>query len=226
MTTSDESEKPETPGPGRVILLAVVALVIVAGLAVALDEDGGEVGDHTASNIPTTIPGTEARSDLETIEDGVAALYSGDADRAAELFELERTDQFSMHTLTDDGIRQEAAYQAAIGGRLTLDCSEQATRGVFSCRVPYHNALTDAIDYRDSGDTIRAVVEAGVITEFSFPEHSFVLAAFLTYLEDGSASGADNRACLGSRGASRTASCASLMMDNLDEWAAWYEINT
>ncbi len=58
-------------------------------------------------------------SDLEVIEAGVAAFYSGDAERAAELFEL--ADR------TDDQIRAESAYQAAVGGRLDLRCTENST---------------------------------------------------------------------------------------------------
>ena len=160
---------------------------------------------------------------METIEAGVVALYSGDADRAAELFELYRTDEFSLHTLTDDGIREEAAYQAAIGGRLTLNCTEQATPGEFSCLGAYHNALSDAIHHRDIWDRIGVVVEDGVITEFGFPEHSFLLASWLAYLEDNQLE--DHQVCNGSRDATRTPDCANLMLDNLDDWASWYQTN-
>ncbi|MFZ1491528.1 MAG: hypothetical protein WAS51_16445, partial [Ilumatobacteraceae bacterium] len=65
---------------------------------------------------------------LEVIEAGVAAFYSGDAERAAELFEL--ADR------TDDQIRAESAYQAAIGGQLDLSCTESMP-GSFSCSTPY-----------------------------------------------------------------------------------------
>ncbi len=85
-------------------------------------------------------------SDFEIIQAGVAAFYSGDADRAARLFELPDR--------TDDQIRQESAYQAAIGGRLTLNCFGPSTPGVFNCTLPYHNAATDAIGAVDlPGDT-------------------------------------------------------------------------
>ena len=75
-------------------------------------------------------------SDLEVIEAGVAAFYSGDAERAAELFEL--ADR------TDDQIRAELAYQAAVDGRVELRCTESAP-GSFRCGTPYRNAMTDAI---------------------------------------------------------------------------------
>ena len=57
---------------------------------------------------PPHLPPAPTMSDLEVIEAGVAAFYSGEAERAAELFEL--ADR------TDDQIRAESAYQAAIGG--------------------------------------------------------------------------------------------------------------
>ena len=43
---------------------------------------------------------------------------------------------------------------------------------MFTCNVPYHNALTDAVGYVDSpGDFIRVVVQDGVITQFGLPHH-------------------------------------------------------
>jgi hypothetical protein len=158
----------------------------------------------------------ETMTDLEIIDSGVTAFYSGDAERAAELFELsDRPDQ---------QIREEAAYQAAIGGRLTLNCRRQATPGVFTCHVPYHNAITDAINHQDGGDTIRVVVEGGVIREFSFPEHSSImvpLAAFLSQVEDGQACDHEELLVLPC-----TADCAGVILDHIDEWAAWYKAST
>jgi hypothetical protein len=143
----------------------VVALVVVS-LTIAA---GWEDDSATASNVTTTEPTTTAAptasvpslSDLEVIEAGVAAFYSGDAERAAELFEL--ADR------TDDQIRAESAYQAAIGGRLDLRCTENAP-GTFSCSTPYRNAMTDAIGEGGGHDAWPVVVEDGVITQFGFTE--------------------------------------------------------
>ena len=132
---------------------------------------------------PTTVaPDPETMSDLEVIEAGVAALYSGDAERAVELFGIEDSPVWrnqaggddEAQIRDDDLIRQEAAYQAAIGGRLSLNCTEEVnTPGMFTCFVPYHNALTDAVGYVDSpGDRIQVVVQDGVITQFGLVEET------------------------------------------------------
>jgi hypothetical protein len=221
MTKADESAKTQTPGPGRGLARAVAAFVVVlavAGIYLATSGDDDQVAEPTPTTVaepaPTTVaPDVETMSDLEIIEAGVAAFYSGDAALAVELFELPDR--------TDDQIRDEAAYQAAIGGRLTLNCTEQATPGMFTCHAPYHNAMTDAINYRDGGDTIRVVVEGGVIREFSFPEHSFLmvpLAAFISQVENNQACEHEELLVL-----PRTADCANLILDNLDDWAVEYQ---
>ena len=149
-------------------------------------------------------------TDFKVLEAAVAAIYSGDAERAVELFELPDRD--------DDQIRSEAAYQAAIGGRLTLDCQAQDTPGVFTCRTPYHNAMTDAIGYVDSpGDTSRFTVRDGVITEFAFPEHTFIVVSMGIFLaSEGSFEG------YGDCGVGPfPESCATIQLENLDAWAEW-----
>jgi hypothetical protein len=149
-------------------------------------------------------------SDLEVIEAGVAAFYSGDAERAAELFEL--TDR------TDDQIRAESAYQAAIGGRLSLSCTE-STPGTFSCSTPYRNAMTDAIGESGGHDVWPVVVEDGVITQFGFTEHSGMLIEMGTFLaSEGRFDGYED--CVFGP---FPASCATIQMENLDAWAAWHE---
>lgn len=155
-------------------------------------------------------------TDLEIIQSGVAAFYSGDADRAVELFELS--------DLPDEEIRREAAYQGAIGGRLILNCTEQASPGVFTCHVPYHNAITDAINLRDGGDTIRVVVDGGAIREFSFPEHSGLmvsLAGVISQVEDNEDCDSEELLVL-----PRTVDCAEVILDHIDDWAAWYKANS
>jgi hypothetical protein len=197
---------------------AFVAVLAVAGIFLALsgDSEQGEVADTPPP--PTTPAPAETMTDLEIIGSGVDALYSGEVERAVELFELQDGD--------DDQIRQEAAYQAAIGGRLTLNCTEVLvlapggellnTPGVFTCNVPYHNAITDAVGYVDSpGDTNRVVVSDGVITEFAIPEHGFLLNEVGIFLEE-QVEGYEG--CVDDL---RTPECASLIVDHLDEWAAW-----
>lgn len=207
--------------------LAAFAVVLAVGaLYVVFLSDGDQVADNPP---PTTVaPDMETMTDLEVIQAGVEALYSGDAERAVELFEIEDGDD-EAQIRDDDLIRREAAYQAVIGGRLTVNCTDEVnTPGMFTCNVPYHNALTDAVGYVDSpGDPIHVVVQDGVITQFGlphhldqgvaheFPEHSFLLwevGYFLREEVEGS------EGCLDDL---RTPECARLIMDHLDEWAAW-----
>ena len=151
----------------------IVVLVLLLGLALLLP--GGNEDDVVEPTPTTVAPEPETMSDLEVIEAGVAAFYSGDGERAAELFQLPDR--------TDDQIRAEAAYQAAIGGRLTLSCTEgTSTPGAFTCTAPYHNAATDAIGFVDKEERIDVVVEDGVITEFGFPEHTWMVIQFGVFL--------------------------------------------
>jgi hypothetical protein len=192
-----------------VISVAAVSVVIlaVAALYLASSSVEDEVAD-TAPTPTTLAPDVESMTDLEVIEAGVAAFYSGDGERAAELFELPDR--------TDDEIRGEAAYQAAIGGRLTLNCTENVP-GTFSCWVPYHNAMTDAISYNDSGDTNDVVVEDGVITAFGFPEHSFIVVQMGTFLTmEGRFDGYES--CLFGP---FPESCATIQLENMDSWMEW-----
>lgn len=209
------------------------------------------LGDRVADNPPptTVAPDVETMTDLQIIEAGVAALYSGDAERAVELFGIEdslvwfnQDDGYDEAQIRDDDlIRREAAYQAAIGGRLTLNCTEEVnTPGMFTCNVPYHNALTDAVGYVDSpGDFIHVVVQDGVITQFGlpkhlvqgvaheFPEHNVVLRTVVSFLREeveGSEGCWDDPTSYWA--VIRTPECTRLIMDHLDEWAAWYRANS
>jgi hypothetical protein len=166
--------------------------------------------EPTATSGPTTSASTT--SDLGVIEAGVAAFYSGDAERAAELFEL--TDR------TDDQIRAESAYQAAIGGQLALSCTETGSGpGSFSCSTPYTNAMTEAIGEGGGHDVWPVVVEDGVIKQFGFTEHSALLIEMGTFLaSEGRFDGYED--CLSGP---FPESCATIQLDNLDAWTAWRE---
>lgn len=212
-TLMTKTQQPEVTGQARRMrgpawaVAAFVAVLTVAGLYLAFSGDEEDLVADTTPSPTTTV--AQTTTDLETIEAAVAAFYSGDGERAAELFEL--SDR------TDDQIRGESAYQAAIGGRLTLNCIEETAPGVFTCRTPYHNAMTDAIGYGDSGDTNEVVVEEGVITEFVFPEHYFMVGQMGTFLAmEGRLTGYEN--C--SSGPFHE-SCATIQMENLDSWVDW-----
>lgn len=214
MTKTQPPPTTQQPSRSRGPTWAVAAFVAVLAAGVlylAFSNDEEPVADVPPP--PTTVaPDVETMTDLEVIEAGVAAFYGGDAQRAVELFDL--ADR------TDDEIRDEAAYQAAIDGRLTLECRQASTPGQsFSCRVPYHNALTDAIGYVDSGDTNRVVVEDGVITEFGFPEHSFIVVEIGVFLAmEGRFDGYED--C---NFGPFPESCAAIQLENLDSWLEWQQ---
>ncbi len=174
---------------------------------------------------PTTVASDGDTVIDPTIEAAVAAFYSGDVDRAAELFEL--SDR------TDEEIRRESAYQAAIGGRLSVGCTESAP-GRFNCTMEYHNALIDAAAavaedpdgfaswwgikaWFDSG--VEVVVEDDVITTFVFPEYPIVNIAMGSYLaSEGRLEGYEDCAF-----GPLTESCAVIQLENLDAWTDWQE---
>jgi hypothetical protein len=175
-------------------------------------QSGGAVSttESTATSAPaTSAPTTSAPDgDLDVIKAGVAAFYSGDAERAAELFEL--TDR------TDDQIRAESAYQAAIGGRLSLSCTESSA-GHFNCLTPYQNAMTDAIGEGGGHDTWPVVVEDGVITQFGFTEHTGMLIEMATFLaSEGRFDGYED--CVFGP---FPESCAAIQLENLEDWVQW-----
>ena len=212
MTKTDESTRTEHPNRSRVIgwaVAAVIAIVVAVGVYWASAPNTGNVVDTVTTASTTTSP-PEALSALEVIEAGVAAFYSGDGDQAAELFELSDFD--------DDRIRGGAAYQAAIGGRLTLSCNQKPAAGELTCRTPYHNALTDVTGTRDSGDTADVSVRDGVIVEFPFPEHSWILHGIGTYLAmEGRFQ--EYEGCMFVD--TYPPSCAAIQIENVDAWNDW-----
>jgi len=192
--------------------VGVVTFVLMLAAACGSDGDATTTSPTTTAAPTTAAPTTTAAtmSDLDVIEAGVAAFYSGDAERAAELFEL--VDR------TDDQIRAESAYQAAIGGRLDLSCAESSP-GLFNCSTPYHNAMTEAIGQGGGHDSWPVKVEDGVITEFGFTEHTGLLLDMGTFLAiEGRFEGYEN--CVDGP---FQESCATIQMENLDAWATWHD---
>jgi hypothetical protein len=231
MTKTQQPPTTRPPGRFRGPAWAVAVFVVVlavAGIYLATSGDDYQVAEST--------PNTETMTDLEIIEAGVGALYSGDADRAVELFELHGLFADSA-AANDEWIRDEVAYQGAIEGRVTVDCYERATPGVFNCSWLYHNAFTDAIGYVDSPmDPIWVVVEGGVITEFGrFPfqeseEGVPIMGDLRAFLREVGESPENANSLCGfgypyTRSGRFTLECVDFMMDHLDEWAAWAESN-
>jgi hypothetical protein len=229
-TIMTKTQTPGTAEPSRLkgpvwAVAIFVAILAAAGLYLAFIDNGEDVID------------TENMTDLEIIEAGVEALYSGNAERAVELFGLADGDDEAQQRF-DDLIRQEAAFQEIVGGRLTLSCTEKVdTPGMFACDVPYHNALTDETGYVDSpGDPFDVVVQDGVITQFArwkkhvqgiaheFPWHNYAMVPFLREEVEGS-EGCWDHSNPDNWMVNRTPECARLIMDHLDEWAVWHETN-
>jgi hypothetical protein len=107
--------------------------------------------EPTATNAPTTSASTT--SDLGAIE--VGWLRSpGDAERAAELFELR------PHRRPDT---RRVGLSGGHRWAVDLRCTETGPGP--SCSTPYTNAMTDAIG-DGGGHDVWPVVEDGVITQF------------------------------------------------------------
>jgi hypothetical protein len=198
---------------------AFAVILVVGGLYFAFRGNDSQIVDQTSVPTPTTVaepmpttvaPDVEAMTDLEVIEAGAAAFYSGDAEKAAALFDLpDRTDQ---------QIREEAAYQAAIGGRLELSCTETLPE-LFRCRTLYENAMTDAAGLDGAEDPWPVAVEDGVITKFGFTEHSGSLKQMGTFLAmQGLLEDYEN--CTSGPFAE---ACATIQLENLDAWVEWRE---
>jgi hypothetical protein len=219
MTKTDQPVMTKSPGPGRGLAWALAAFAVVlaiGGLYFAFSGSDGQVVDQTTVPTPTTAPAPEPETmtDLETIEAGAAALYSGDAATAAGLFDLTYPN--------DEEIATEAAYQEAIGGQVDLDCTEPDTSGdAFDCIYRYENSLTDAIGFVDPGETFTVRVSDGQIVEFAFPVHHGALLSMGSFLAlEGSYGGYDE--CIGA-GPFPT-SCAAIQLENAEAWADWYQL--
>jgi hypothetical protein len=210
MTKTDDTSSLSSSRP-RVVGWSVAAFVAVLGAACTSGAGVTEPTQTTAApdvQTSTTVAPDVTLSDLDVIEAAVAAFYSGDAERAAELFELQDR--------TDDEIRAEAAYQAAIGGRLSLSCT-MSSAGTFTCRTPYQNAMTDAIGEGGGHDTWPVLVEDGVVTKFGFTEHSWILVGMGAFL-------AGERRLEGYEDCvfgPFPESCATIQLENLDDWVEW-----
>lgn len=189
---------------------AAAAIILIVAGVVALSHDTDQPAvPPTTTSPPTTAPAVDASAaDLAVIEEGVAAFYSGNGERAAELFDL--ADR------TDGQIRAESAYQAAIGGRVDLRCNAKEP-GLFRCSTPYHNAMTEAINLGGGNDSWDVTVENGVITQFGFTEHSAMLIDMATYLISIDRFTGFEDCLVGPF----DVSCATIENDNLDGWVAW-----
>jgi hypothetical protein len=226
MTKTDQPISTKPPGPGRGLvwaLAAFVAVLAVAGIYLTTAGEGGQVAEPTPTTVaeptPTTAAVAETMTDQETLEAGVDALYSGDAETAAELFDLSTADE----PFTDEQVTAQAEYQGAIGGRLTLlNCGEPATSGdPFSCDVKYENTFTDAIGFVDPGESIEMMVMDGRIVQFPLThEHGSLLESFVAFLGL-ERSGDGQEECNGLLPMS--AECAAVQLENREAWADWFQ---
>ncbi len=224
MTKTDESVKTQAPGPRRGLVWAVAGLVVVVtvgGLYLAFNGVDGQVVDQTTVPTPTTAlePKPEAMTDVEIVEAGAAAVYSGDAAAAAGMFDLASSARWR---LTDEEIATEAAYQEVIGGHVDLDCTEPETSGnAFDCIYRYGNSLTDAIGYVDPGETSEVLVSDGQIVEFYFPENTWVLESVGEFLALGEGWVDGYEDCVNA--VPHLLSCAEIQSENVGAWADWYQ---
>jgi hypothetical protein len=68
---------------------------------------------------------------------------------------------------TDEEVAAQAEYEAAAGGRLTVDCNDPAASGgSFTCAVRYENKLSDAIGYEIRVKSDVMLVRDGQIVQY------------------------------------------------------------
>ncbi len=224
MTKTQLPPTTRRPNPPRKLTwVAAVLGAIVATVGLFFAWARGPAPVVGTPPVPITVPvptpeSTAPVSDLETIQAGVGALYSGDAERAVQLFAVDNR--------TDDQLRQEAAYQAAIDGRVDLNCTDRSA-GRFSCTMVYRNALTEVAGdwFGPNGfqvlddDQVEVIVDDGAITTFAFPEHPAVNLHFGSFLAaEGRLDGYEDCAF-----GPFTESCAAIQLENLDAWVTWAE---
>jgi hypothetical protein len=127
------------------------------------------------------------------------------------------------------------AYESIMGAEVTVENCEPLASGddvAVSCDVHYSNAMNlavgkpAAVTTREFGVMIEAMLTdpGGEQAWYRgvYPEDVELRESFQRFAEEGSL-GAEytDAGCA----TDRTEVCADLIMDNLDDWAAWYDTN-
>ena len=228
-----------TPSPWRGVAWAIgvfVAVIAIGSLLYFLAPLGeNEVVDTTPPTTvetvtptttdaapPTTLvpaPGWSPEQDVALLEAAVAAWYRNDPETVNQLLRLPGIAQHAGWT--DDDVRQQMEYDAAIGGRLEgITCVDPSDEGQeFECRYSLRNMLTDAVGLASSPVTERVTIRVvdGELVLYDFPNHHFVAHSYGTYLAlSGEFAGYGD--CYQ---APLDAQCAQIQLEHLDGWVEW-----
>jgi hypothetical protein len=170
----------------------------------------------------------------DTVEPGdrvaaaVASWYRGDCEAAAALSWAETECSASSVAA------RTTAYESILRAQVSIDGCEVASGGehqTVACEVQYSNAMSTAVGAPPSVTARDFVLMHGVLTsgpeedpwwEADYPEDTGLRESFRLFAEGGDL--ADDYAAADCATA-RSPECATLVMDNLDAWAAWYEAN-
>ena len=126
-------------------------------------------------------------------------------------------------------------YQSILGAEISVEACETLTSGDLedlSCEVHYSNAMNravgkpPAVTVKEFSVMIDALLlERGgeqVWYEDNYPEDTELRDSFQRFADSGDLK--DEYAESGCA-TSRTENCGNLILDNIDDWAAWYETN-
>lgn len=221
MTKTDERVEEKRAGIGRGLgwaVAAFIAVLAVAGVYLAVGGGDGEVVDQPPS--PTVVeetPEVEAMTDVEIVEAGLAAWFSGDAATVAVLFDVPLVSEW-----TEEEVEGELAYQALADDRVEiLECEGE---GTVQCQFLHTTWFDRPLGISDTGTAPLVFrVEDGRITyaylDWGYPDCGVCIdsmAIFLS-LDSGPDIALDYAGCA----APRTADCAEIETANLDAWVAW-----
>lgn len=162
----------------------------------------------------------QSRDDLAVVQDVISSWYGGDCVTAAVLSGVasgacsDPTNPFSL----------KLQYESILGAQVSLENCESAFEGVVRCDVHYSNSLNEAVDkpaavINRPFEVIRTIGARGW-HEARYPEDAELNESFQAFAEGGELQ--EEYAAAGCASA-RTPECAQLIMDNLDDWAAWYQ---
>ena len=152
----------------------------------------------------------------------ISSWYGGDCVTAAVL----SGDSGACSDPTDP-LTLKLQYESILGAQVSLENCETALESVVQCDVHYSNALNEAVGkpaavINRTFEVISTIGARGWHEADRYPEDAELNESFRAFAESGELSA--EYAAAGCT-TSFTPDCANLMMDNLDDWAAWYLAN-
>ena len=155
----------------------------------------------------------------EAVQDVISSWFGGDCVTASVL-----SGEYGACSDPTDPLTLKIQYESILGARVSLENCETASEALVRCDVHYSNALNEAVGKPAAVISRRfgvlRTMGARSWHEDRYPEDVELNESFQAFAEGGELSA--EYAAAGCAH-SFTPDCANLMMDNLDDWAAWYQ---